>query len=97
LHEYKPEKTSGNDPLGQLLIAMVHAQSLNTALDKPLYGCYTLGRFWFFVVLVGKEYRVSRAYDATQTEDLTAMVAILEKVKAYIHQVLGLPYNIAGI
>lgn len=90
LHEYKPEKTSGNDPLGQLLIAMVYAQISNSTLTQPLYGCYTLGRFWFFVILVDKEYSISRAYDATQTDDLTDIVAILQKVKTYIHQALGL-------
>ncbi len=92
LQEYKPEKNSGNDPLGQLLIAMVNAQILNNAPNKPLYGCYTIGRLWFFVVLAGKEYGVSRAYDATQTDDLTDMVAIFKKVKVYLHQELGLPY-----
>ncbi|MDX2303408.1 MAG: hypothetical protein NW226_11440 [Microscillaceae bacterium] len=92
LQEYKPEKNSGNDPLGQLLIAMVDVQMLNNTPQKPLYGCYTIGRLWFFVVLLGKEYSVSRAYDATQTDDLSAMVIILERVKEYIHQELGLPY-----
>lgn len=91
LQEYKPEKNSGNDPLGQLLIAMVEAQIMNGTPQKPLFGCYNIGRIWFFVLLVGKEYGVSRAYDATQTDDLTDMVAILKKVKVYIHQELGLP------
>jgi hypothetical protein len=90
LQEYKPEKFSGNDPLGQLLIAMVEAQLLNANSEKPLYGSYTLGRFWFFVVLENKQYSVSKAYDATQVDDLTEMVAILEKVKVFIHQELGL-------
>ncbi|MDX2303409.1 MAG: hypothetical protein NW226_11445 [Microscillaceae bacterium] len=92
LQEYKPEKNSSNDPLGQLLIAMVDVQMLNNNPQKPLYGCYTIGRLWFFVVLLGKEYSVSRAYDATQTDDLSAMVIILERVKEYIHRELGLPY-----
>jgi hypothetical protein len=43
------------------------------------------------VILDDKEYGVSRAYDATQTDDLTDMVAILKRVKVYIHQILGLP------
>lgn len=90
LQEYKPEKTSGNDPLGQLLIAMVETQSLNPSPLKPLYGCYTIGRFWFFVVLEGKKYSVSRAYDATQTDDLSAMIALLHYVKGYIRSELGL-------
>jgi hypothetical protein len=92
LQEYKPEKNSGNDPLGQLLIAMIDAQMLNNQPQKPLYGCYTIGRLWFFVVLVDKEYSVSRAYDATQIDDLSAMVIILQRVKKYIHQELGLAY-----
>jgi hypothetical protein len=91
LHEYKAEKNSGNDPLGQLLIAMVDVQILNDNAQQCLYGCYNIGRMWFFVILVGKEYSVSRAYDATQTDDLTDMVAILKKVKVYIHEQLGLP------
>ena len=90
LQEYKPEKNSGNDPLGQLLIAMVDVQTLNQDAQKQLYGCYIIGRFWFFVVLVGKEYAVSRAYDAAQKDDLTAMIQILEKVKQHIHRELGL-------
>jgi hypothetical protein len=89
LQEYKPEKNSGNDPLGQLLIAMIDVQLLN-GTNKPLYGIYIIGRLWFFVVLEGKEYAVSRAYDATQTDDLTAMVEILYGVKEYIHKELGL-------
>ena len=91
LQEYKPEKNAGNDPLGQLLIAMVEAQIMNQPAQHPLYACYNIGRIWFFVVLADKEYSVSRAYDATQTDDLTDMVAILKKVKVYIHQQLGLP------
>ncbi len=91
LQEYKPEKNAGNDPLGHLLIAMVDVQLLNDNLTQPLYGCYIIGRLWFFVVLEGKEYCVSRAYDATQTDDLTAMVEILYRVKEHIHQELGLP------
>lgn len=90
LQEYKPEKGSNNDPLGQLLIAMVDVQTLNQDAQKPLYGCYIIGRLWFFVLLVGKEYAVSRAYDATQKDDMTAMIQILEKVKQHIHRELGL-------
>lgn len=90
LQEYKSEKNSGNDPLGQLLIAMVDVQSLNQNSTKPLYGCYIIGRLWFFVVLEDKQYSVSRAYDATQTDDLTAMVEILHQVKINIHKELGL-------
>ncbi len=91
LQEYKPEKNSGNDPLGQLLIAMVDAQILNENTQKPIFGCYIIGRLWFFIVLIEKQYSVSRAYDATQTDDLSEIVVILERVKIHIHKELGLP------
>ncbi len=65
LHEYKPEKRRDNDPLGQLLIAMVASQKVNQD-DKPIYGIYVNGRNWFLVELIGKEYVVSAAYDVTE-------------------------------
>jgi hypothetical protein len=71
LHEHKQSPLTpqrGNffgDPVGQLLIAMVAAQVQN-ADGETLYGCYVFGRSWFFVVLEGKEYAVSKAYDATE-------------------------------
>ncbi len=93
IQEYKPEKHSNNDPLGQLLIAMVDAQSRNDSVEQPLYGCYTLGRFWFFVLLYGKEYGVSRAYDATQIDDMSDMVIILKKVEYHIKNQLNIKIN----
>ena len=89
LHEYKSEKASGNDPLGQLLIAMIYAQQENPD-DMPLYGAYILGRFWFFVLLEGKQYSVSPAYDATKTTDLTGILANLQAVKTAIHRQLNI-------
>lgn len=64
LHEYKPEKNRDNDPLGQLLIAMVASQKRNQD-TKPIYGMYVNGRNWFIVALEGKNYAVSLAYDVT--------------------------------
>ncbi|MEM0991701.1 MAG: hypothetical protein AAF847_03445 [Bacteroidota bacterium] len=90
LQEYKPEKTNGNDPLGQLLIAMVDAQAKNDMSHQNLFGCYTIGRLWFFVLLEGKQYGVSRAFDATQLDDMQAMFVILKKVEKHIHEVLNI-------
>ncbi len=75
LHEYKPEKNRDNDPLGQLLIAMIAAQKVNHD-EKPIYGIYVNGRNWFFVVLDGKNYAVSPAYDVTQ-ERIFDLFAVL--------------------
>ncbi|MEM1214794.1 MAG: hypothetical protein AAGJ82_03870 [Bacteroidota bacterium] len=50
LHEYKKEDGIHNDPLGQLLIAMLTAQELNNN-QLPIYGAYVSGRNWFFLTL----------------------------------------------
>ena len=75
LHEYKPEKNRDNDPLGQLLIAMVAAQKQNQD-GKPLYGIYLNGRNWFIVVLEDNQYAVSNPYVVT-TEDIFDLFAVM--------------------
>ncbi len=89
LHEYKPEEGTSNDPYGQLLVAMVAAQQENQkqGLDVPIYGTYVLGRMFHFVILQGKEYMNSKAYDATQ-EDIFEIFVILSKVKKYIQSTI---------
>ena len=79
LHEYKREIDAAGDPLGQLLIAMVGAQRQNDA-SFPLYGCYVLGRNWFFVVMENDQYAVSDALVATQ-EDIFRIYSVLEEIK----------------
>jgi hypothetical protein len=89
LHEYKQENRMDSDPLGQLLVAMVVAQ-LHNDNGMPIYGCYVVGRFWFFVLLQDKEYSVSLAYDATKAEELNDIFAILSEVKFVINRYLKL-------
>ena len=55
LHEYKKEIDSSNDPLGQVLIAMLASQFINQD-SEPVYGAYIVGRFWHFLVLHEKKY-----------------------------------------
>ena len=87
IHEYKQESKRGStDPKGQLLSEMLVAQVRNEG-KMPVYGCYVLGRSWFFVILNGKDYAVSRAYDASQP-DIYTVIAILRKVKEYIQNSL---------
>ncbi|WP_143090950.1 hypothetical protein [Thermoflexibacter ruber] len=83
LHEYKQEKKSANDPLAQLLAEMLVAQAHNG--DNTLYGCYVMGRFWFFIILEGKDYAVSNAYNASD-EDIFQIVSILRAVKTKIEE-----------
>jgi hypothetical protein len=86
IHEYKPSKQS-DDPLGQLLAAMVAAQAHNS--DKhPLLGCFVIGVLWQFVVLEDADYALSRTYDANQMDDLLNIYSALCEAKKYIEQQL---------
>jgi hypothetical protein len=87
LHEYKPEKRRDNDPLGQLMAAMLTAQAANKAVF-PLKGCYVVGRFWFFVVLNGSKYSLSRAYDSAG-KDLVTVFSMLKMAKDEVVQRMG--------
>jgi hypothetical protein len=87
LHEYKQENRRDNDPLGQLLIAMVAAQYKNES-QLPIYGTYTSGRNWFFIVLENNKYVLSNAYNAS-SEDIYKIFAILKKCKALVLNELG--------
>ena len=77
LHEYKREVMATGGPIGQLLIAMVGARQQNAEMF-PLYGCYVLGRNWFFVVLDEQQYAVSKAFDATQDDIFQIYSAMAE-------------------
>ena len=82
IHEYKQEGRREGDPKAQLLAAMLVAQTLNTP-HHPLYGCYVLGRNWFFVVLTGSGYAISDAFVATQS-DLQTIFQALRFIKRQI-------------
>ncbi len=79
VHEYKQENRRDNDPLGQLLIGMVAAQSRNE-INIPIFGTYISGRNWFFVLLDGKNYCLSDAFVAS-SNDVYTIFNILKKCK----------------
>lgn len=81
LHEYKKEEGITNDPRGQMLAEMVAAQALKDD-NQPIYGCYVLGRMWFFAVLNGSEYCISRDYSSVN--ELVAIVKVLKTLKQII-------------
>jgi hypothetical protein len=80
---YKQESKRDGDPKGQLLVEMIALQAINLPDENPIYGCYVLGRNWFFVVLKGSEYAVSDALDASQ-QDIYTIFRMLKKIKDYI-------------
>ena len=82
IHEYKPSKRA-DEPLGQVLSAMVAAQALNND-GLPLLGCFVIGAIWQFLVLDNNTYALSRIYDATDEKDLTAIFSALCQSKVYI-------------
>lgn len=82
LHEYKKEKGVDNDPLGQLIIAMMTAQELNQD-SKVIFGAYVAGRNWFFLTLKDRKYCISEEYVATR-EDIIDIFKILQNLKRLI-------------
>jgi hypothetical protein len=83
LQEFKRSLGDDHDPEGQMLAAMILAQELNQD-GKPLYGCWLQGKFWNFTTLIGRNYCVSKTYDATEMDDLHQIVFILRKLKDLI-------------
>ena len=66
--------------MAQLLEAFLIGQVEN-GKETPLYGCEVIGKQWTFVVMEGKTYCVSEAYDATSRNDLLQIIAVLRKFK----------------
>jgi hypothetical protein len=83
LQEFKRSLGDDHDPEGQMLAAMILAQELNQD-GKTLYGCWLQGRIWYFTTLIGRDYCVSRVYDAANMNDLHQIVFILRKLKLLI-------------
>jgi hypothetical protein len=81
--EYKREKDPTGDPMAQLIEAFLIAQEKNKN-GKPLYGCYVVGKFWYFTTMEGKEYCVSNAFDATDKQDLCSIIAVLRKFRVIL-------------
>jgi hypothetical protein len=80
LQEFKKQKGDSNDPEAQMLAAMIVAQYKN-ANQEPIYGAWLVGSTWNFTILNGKEYFVSRKFDAANFEQLRQIVFILRKLK----------------
>jgi hypothetical protein len=83
LQEFKRSLGDDHDPEGQMLAAMILSQELNND-GKPLYGCWLQGKVWNFTTLIGRDYCVSRLYDATDMADVEHIVFILRKLKDLI-------------
>ncbi len=83
MHEYKREKKYSGDLVGQMLGGMLIGQAKNKN-EKPIYGCYVQGRYWYFSILEGKQYVVSKGFDASQIDEAKQIVYILRKLNTII-------------
>ncbi len=78
--EYKPQLNPAGEPMAQLLEAFLIAQEKNKN-GKPLYGVEVIGATWRFVVMLQKDYCISKSFDCTDKDDLMKIIAILRKFK----------------
>ena len=83
LQEFKKAKGEKKDPEAQMLTAMLIAQEKNND-GKPIYGGYMIGTSWHFSTLIGKNYCVSKKFEATQKNQLIQIVFILRTLKTLI-------------
>ncbi|TAE30304.1 MAG: hypothetical protein EAZ92_04875 [Candidatus Kapaibacterium sp.] len=86
LAEYKRGTDPNGDPTGQALIAMLAAQHLN-ASKHPVYGCYVIGRTWYFMVLYGKKYAISQDYSCANKE-IFDIFRIMKSLRVRIEDIL---------
>ncbi|MEM8524836.1 MAG: hypothetical protein AAGG68_09335 [Bacteroidota bacterium] len=91
-HEFKKEQESKGDPIGQNLAAMLVGQAQNED-NLPIYGCYVVGRNWFFMTLEDKNYAISKAYSADD-EDIFEIVKILKALRSILFKRLNITEKI---
>ena len=85
IHEYKQEsKRASSDPKGQLLSELLAAQHKNEG-KFPMYGCYVVGRNWFFVILNGKEYAVSDANHGLFVRTISETNSRVDVLRVILH------------
>jgi hypothetical protein len=67
LNEYKRGTDPNGDPKGQALISMLVARELNEN-KNPIFGCFVIGRNWYFMVLEGNKYAISKDFSCVDDE-----------------------------
>jgi len=81
--EYKKHREPNGEPEGQCLSAMLAGQAINQKPEQAMYGCFVMGRDWYFMTLENQSYCLSRGYDAT-TEHLYIIFKMLKALKETI-------------
>ncbi|NJN78181.1 MAG: hypothetical protein HC803_07495 [Saprospiraceae bacterium] len=73
---------------------MLVGQTLNTENDV-IYGCYVVGRpdsyrDWYFMVLKGKEFAISKDFSATDNDEILDIIRILKALRSILFKKLGI-------
>lgn len=87
--EYKKDVNSSGDPAGQNLAAMLVGQQQNEN-KEIIYGCYIVGRLWYFMVLDGKEYAISKSYSADDEAAVFEIIQVLKALRTILFERLGI-------
>ena len=85
--EYKRNLDPNGDPAGQVLAAMLVGQALNrdvTQTESAMYGCYVVGRDWYFMALDGRNYATTKGHNALDTEELFDIFRILKVLRQLV-------------
>lgn len=71
------------DPAGQVLAAMLAGQAVNNGAF-PIYGCYVVGRDWYFMALDRLDYATTKGHNALDTDELFDIFRILRALKQLV-------------
>jgi len=85
--EYKRATDPNGDPKGQALIAMLVAKHLNDS-QKPIFGCFIVGKLWHFMVLEGKQYALSKGFTLDE-DDIFDIHRILRGLRVQIEKLIA--------
>jgi hypothetical protein len=87
LHEYKRSIENQGTPDAQVLAAMLVAREHNQN-KLPIYGLFVVGLDWYFVVLTGNHYCISRTYHA-DNEEIFTIFKMMKALKQIIRAELA--------
>lgn len=54
--------------------------------NKPIYGCYVQGRNWYFSLMEGEKYVVSKGFDSFEIDEVKQIIYVLRKLKIVINE-----------
>ena len=71
-----------------MLAAQQSNNNGNRFADRPILGSYIIGRDWYFMALVGKEYAISKDFSCVDDE-VFDIYRILKGLKVQIEKLIA--------